>query len=185
MNTFSRVIPILKKNWSKIFLGLVLLVIVDILQLVVPKIMQKAVDLLSVPGMVHNDLLKYPFMILAIAISIAAIRYMWRILLIGNAWMIDRDIRQYYYSHLTSLSSNFFNRSHTGDLMAYATNDLNAVRMLMGFGFVIIVDIVLMSVASILFMININLRLTLLGNNPMPILSINIIFFRKKIPPPL
>ena len=181
MNTFSRVMPILKKNWFKIFLGLILLVLVDIFQLVVPKIMQKAVDLVSIPGVEHGDLIKYPLMILGIAVGIAATRYLWRLLLIGNAWIIDRDIREMYYKHLMSLSRNFYNRSQTGDLMAYATNDMNAVRMLMGFGFVIIVDIVLMSVASILFMININLRLTLLAIIPMPILSVIIIFFGKRI----
>lgn len=181
MKTFQKVFPILKKNKYKILLGLVLLVLVDILQLIVPKIMQKAVDLISIPGVQHIELLKYSLLILAIAIGIAAIRYLWRLLLIGNAWMVDRDVRQMYYDHLMSLSSNFFNRSHTGDLMAYATNDLNAVRMLMGFGFVIVVDILLMSIASILFMININLRLTLLAIIPMPILSLIIIFFGKKI----
>ncbi|MBN1327283.1 MAG: ABC transporter ATP-binding protein [Candidatus Cloacimonetes bacterium] len=181
MNTFAKINPILKRNWFKIVLGLLLIILVDILQLMVPKIMQIAIDKLRIPGFTQSDLFRYSLMIFLIAIGIALIRFLWRLLLIGCAWITDRDLRQLYYDHLLSLSKNFFNRAKTGDLMAYATNDLNAVRMLVGFGLVIIVDIAVFTIASLFFMIRINLRLTLYAILPMPVLTLIIIIFGRKI----
>jgi len=181
MKTFAKIIPILKKNWLRIVLGLFLIIVVDILQLIVPKIMQVAVDQIKVPGFAQSDLVKYSLLIFLIALGIAAVRFVWRILLIGNAWIVDRDMRQLFYDHLLSLSKSFFDKAKTGDLMAYATNDMNAVRMLAGFGLVILVDIVVFSVASLFFMINISLRLTLLAVIPMPFLTFIIVFFGKRI----
>jgi ATP-binding cassette, subfamily B, multidrug efflux pump len=181
MKTFEKVIPIVKKNWFRISIGLLLIIVVDVLQLLVPRIMQQAIDRIDSPGFAQSDLLKYSLMIFFIAVGIALIRFIWRLLLIGNAWIADRDIRQLFYDHLLSLSKNYFDQAKTGDLMAYATNDINAVRMLIGFGFVILVDIAVFSIASMFFMINISLRLTLLAIIPMPLLTIVIIFFGKKI----
>jgi len=73
------------------------------------------------------------------------------------------------------LNKNFFNKSKTGDLMAHAINDLQAVRMLFAMGFIAGVDIFLMSIAAIFFMININLKLTLMAISPLPILSFVIV----------
>jgi len=181
MKTFEKVIPILKRNRLRIFVGLILLVIIDLLQLYVPKIMQKAIDSLNIPGITSSYFIKPALLIVAIAVSIALIRFVWRILLIGNAWITDREIRQMYYEHLLSLSMNFFNKAKTGDLMAYAVNDLNAVRMLIGFGFVILIDIVVFAIGAIIFMIRIDLKLTLLAIIPLPLLTLIIIIFGKKI----
>lgn len=181
MKTFDKIIPIVKKNWLRMTVGLLLIVVVDILQLLVPRIMQKAIDQIDIPGFAQSGLLKYSLLIFFIAIGIALIRFVWRLLLIGNAWIADRDIRQLFYDHLLSLSKAYFDQAKTGDLMAYATNDINAVRMLIGFGFVILVDIAVFSVASLFFMININLRLTLLAIIPMPFLTFVIIYFGKQI----
>jgi len=181
MKTFEKVTPFIKKNWFRIFVGLLLIVAVDLLQLVVPKIMQKAVDLVEIPGTTSSSLIKPALLIFLIAIGIAAIRFVWRLLLIGNAWFVDRELRQMYYEHLLSLSRNFFNKAKTGDLMAYATNDLNAVRFLVGFGMVILIDIVVFAIGAMFFMTNISLRLTLLAIIPMPVLTVVIIIFGKKI----
>ncbi|HHE39189.1 MAG TPA: ABC transporter ATP-binding protein, partial [Candidatus Cloacimonetes bacterium] len=97
MKTFEKVTPFIKKNWFRIFVGLLLIVAVDLLQLVVPKIMQKAVDLVEIPGTTSSSLIKPALLIFLIAIGIAAIRFVWRLLLIGNAWFVDRELRQMYY----------------------------------------------------------------------------------------
>ncbi|MBT6766766.1 MAG: ABC transporter ATP-binding protein, partial [Prolixibacteraceae bacterium] len=168
-------------NLHKIFLAILLLIIVDFMQIIIPKIIQKTIDGIGTDGFVKTDLLKAGAVILLITIFMTIIRYFWRILLIGTAWIIDRNIRQDYYNHLLTLSSNFFNKIKTGDLMAYATNDMNAVRMLIGFGFVIGVDIIVLAIASLIFMVKINPQLTLLAVLPMPFLTIIIIVFGRKI----
>ena len=181
MKTFAKVTPLIKKNWFRIFIGLFLILAVDLLQLVVPKIMQRAVDLIEIPGTTSASLIKPALLIFLIAIGIALVRFIWRLLLIGNAWIVDRELRQMYYEHLLSLSRNFFNKVKTGDLMAYATNDLNAVRFLVGFGMVILIDIAVFAIGAMFFMTHISLRLTLLAIIPMPVLTVVIIIFGRKI----
>lgn len=181
LKTFELIIPFFKRNWLRITTGLLLLIVVDFLQLIVPKIMQQAIDNLGMAEFNQADLLKYGLAILALALAIAGIRFLWRIALLSNGWQIDRDLRQMYYSHLLSLSQNFFNKSKTGDLMAYATNDLNAVRMLVNFGLVGLLDIVVMTIATVSFMANIDGRLTVMAILPLPVLSGIFVFFGKKI----
>jgi len=181
LKTFELIIPFFKRNWLRIVTGLLLLIVVDFLQLIIPKIMQRAIDNLGMAEFNQADLLKYGLAILVLALAIAGFRFLWRIALLSNGWQIDRDLRQMYYSHLLSLSQNFFNKSKTGDLMAYATNDLNAVRMLVNFGLVGLLDIVVMTIATVSFMANIDGRLTLMAILPLPVLSGIFVFFGKKI----
>lgn len=126
-------------------------------------------------------LLNASLLIVGITLFITLLRYFWRIAFIGIAWRLDRDLRQTYYNHLMKLSANFYNKAKTGDLMAYATNDLNAIRMLIAFGFVIGVDIIIIAIASLFFLVDISLKLTLLAIMPMPFLSFIIIYFGKRI----
>ncbi len=177
MKTFEMVVPFLRRSKWTIIKGLLVLVLVDACQLVIPKIMQYTVDEIGKPGFTQKDILIYSLIILAMAAGIAGLRYLWRILIIGNSWQMDRDLRQTYYNHLLKQSQNFFNASKIGDLMAYAINDLNAVRMLLGMGFIAGADIILMSVSSLGFMIAISPRLTFLSILPLPLLSFMIAYF--------
>jgi ATP-binding cassette subfamily B protein len=181
MKTFEKVTPFIKKNISKLFFGLFLIVIIDAGQLYTIKIMQKAIDSIGREGFTANSLLYASLFIVGITALITLLRYFWRIALIGTAWKIDRDLRQMYYNHLMKLSANFYNKTKTGDLMAYATNDMNAIRMLIAFGFVVGVDILVIAIVSLFFMVDISLRLTLLAVIPTPFLSIIIIYFGKRI----
>lgn len=181
MKTFEKVAPLLKKSWKNIAFGILIIVLVDAAQLVIPKIVQWTIDNFGKEGYSKIDILYSSLLIIGLALSIAGFRYLWRILIIGNSWRIDRKLRQMYYDHLMKLSQNFFNKAKTGDLMAYATNDLNAVRMLMGIGFVAGADIIIMTIASFSFMTFINLELTLLAIIPLPIMTVFIIFFGKKM----
>jgi len=171
MSTFKHVWPLLKRGAGRIALGVFVLVLCDALQLIIPKIIQKAVDGLGRPGYTQTNLLHAALLILVIVAFTVLFKYFWRILLIGNTWSIERDLRAMYYGHLMKLSQNFFNERKTGDLMAYATNDLNAVRMMFGFGFVASADMIFQSIASLLFMGTIDLRLTLMAIIPLPIMT--------------
>ncbi|MDD3501939.1 MAG: ABC transporter transmembrane domain-containing protein, partial [Candidatus Cloacimonetes bacterium] len=172
MQTFDAVIPYLKNSWKRIALGIFVLVIVDGLQVLIPKVIQKTIDNLGVEGFTQNDILKSSFFIILLVIGMIIMRFIWRMLIVGNSWIIERGLRQKYYDHLLLLSRNFFNKSKIGDLMALATNDLNAVRMLFGMGFIAAADIILMTAASFAFMATINLRITLFAIIPMPLITI-------------
>jgi ATP-binding cassette subfamily B protein len=146
-----------------------------------PKVMQYAIDSLQARTIDQKGLFWVAMLIVAGALSMMALRYFWRILIIGNSHKIERQLRQDFYDHLMSLSQNFFNKSKIGDLMAYATNDLNAVRMLFGMGLIAAMDIVLMTLASFSFMGTINWKLTVLAVLPMPLLPLAMGTFGKKM----
>lgn len=158
-----------------------MLILVDLAQLAVPKVMQVAIDSIQKRSIDNAGLVKVALLIVGLAIAVMVLRYFWRILIIGNSHRIEQHLRQDFYDHLLKLSQNFFNKSKTGDLMAYATNDLGAVRMLFGMGLIAAMDIVLMTVASFSFMTSINLRLTALAIIPLPFLSFTISYFGKKM----
>jgi ATP-binding cassette subfamily B protein len=181
MRTFDAILPYLKKSYAQIGGGIVTLILVDVVQLAMPKVMQYAIDSIQTRTIDQKGLFWVGLLIFALAIAVMVLRYFRRILIIGNSHRIEKSLRQDFYNHLLKLSQNFFNHSKTGDLMAYATNDLNAVRMLFGIGFIAAMDIVFMTIASFSFMISIDFRLTLLAIIPMPILSITIGYFGKKL----
>ncbi len=179
--TFVRVIPYLKQSYRQIFWGIVMLILVDVVQLAMPKIMQYAIDKIQNRTIDSTGLFYIGLLLFGMALCIMALRYFWRVLIIGNSFTIEKHLRQDFYDHLLLQSPNFFNKAKTGDLMAYATNDLNAVRMLFGMGFIAASDIFLMTVASFSFMVSINFRLTMLAIIPLPILSFAISYFGKKM----
>ena len=143
--------------------------------------MQYAIDSIQERRITSTGLIWVALIIIGLALAVMILRYFWRVLIIGNAFRIEKHLRQDFYNHLLRLSQNFFNRSKIGDLMAYATNDLNAVRMLFGMGLIAGMDIVLMTIASFSFMGSIDWRLTGLAVLPMPILTITITIFGKKM----
>lgn len=181
MRTFDAILPYLKKSYGKIAGGIAMLILVDLVQLAMPKVMQYAIDSIQERKITETGLIWVGLTIFGLAIAVMVLRYFWRILIIGNSHKIEKHLRQDFYNHLLKLSQNFFNRSKIGDLMAYATNDLNAVRMLLGMGLIAAMDIVLMTIASFSFMGSINWRLTLLAVIPLPLLTFTIAYFGKKM----
>ncbi len=178
---FDRVLPYIKKNIKYLILGVLVLVIVDGVQLLIPRVIQIAIDNLGVESFTQRHLAGYMLLIFLMSGVIAIMRYFWRVLIIGTSWIIEKALRQDFYEHLIKLSQNFFNRAKIGDLMAHSTNDINAVRMLFGIGFVVAADIIIMTLATIVFMITINVRLTIYAIIPLPILSFAISYFGRKM----
>ena len=181
MRTFDAILPYLKKSYGKIAWGIVMLILVDVVQLAMPKVMQYAIDGIQERRVDQNGLIWVGLIIFGLAIAVMVLRYFWRTLIIGNSFVIERHLRQDFYDHLLRMSQNFFNRSKIGDLMAHATNDLTAVRMLFGMGLIAAMDIILMTIASFSFMGAINWRLTALAVIPLPFLSITIGYFGKRM----
>ncbi|MCK9435414.1 MAG: ABC transporter transmembrane domain-containing protein, partial [Candidatus Cloacimonetes bacterium] len=181
MRTFDTILPYLKKSYAQITGGIIMLILVDVVQLITPKVMQYAIDNIQARQIDEMGLGLIALLIIGLSLAVMVLRFFWRMLIIGNSHRIEKGLRQDFYNHLLKLSQNFFNKSKTGDLMAHATNDLNSVRMLFGMGLIAAMDIVLMTIASFSFMVSIDLRLTLLAIIPMPILSVTIAYFGKKM----
>ncbi len=178
---FKIVIPYLKERKWNYLLGFLILAIVDGLQLLIPKIIQHVIDGITNHKMDMHTIFYASLLIFVISGTMYFLRYWWRIFIVGNAQYIEKSLRQDYYNHLVTLSQSFFSKTKIGDLMAYATNDLMAVKMLFGMGFVAISDITLLAVSSIIFMAFISPKLTLLSIIPMPFMSIMLVIFGKKM----
>ena len=99
-------------------------------------------------------------------------RFFWRYFILGTAYRMEKILRLRLFSHLQTLPLKFLNQFSTGDIMAHATNDLNAIRMALGMALVALVDGVLLSLMAIGFMVHINLNLTLYALIPGPFLVI-------------
>ncbi len=168
-------------NRQAILLGVASLVLVDILQLLIPRVTKHAVDDLSYLALDAQRLLHYALIILGLALVMALFRYIWRRCLIGTSRKIEKDLRSRLFAHIQTLDAAYFNRTPTGDLMARATNDINNIRMATGFGLVALTDAVFLGTAAIGFMAYINVRLTLYSLIPMPLIVILTRLFSRRM----
>lgn len=171
MKVFARSIHYLLQHKKQVLLGILALIIVDLLQLFVPKVIQYTIDGLLADAFTTAMILQNAGVLLLLALSIAFFRIWWRYFIQGTAFKIEESLRNELYGHFQKMERNFFHNHKTGDLMAHATNDLTAVRMVYGMGFVAFFDGVCLSLASIAFMMAINPKLTLLVIIPLPILT--------------
>ncbi len=169
-----------RHKW-KIMAGLLALIAVDILQLFIPQVLKLTIDALAGGTATLSLILTYGWWVIAIALGMGAGRFFWRYFIIGSARRIERELRQDFFSHLAFLDFSFFDEHKTGDLMAHATNDINAVRMALGFGMVILTDIVVLGIASLYMMFHISPRLSLYALIPLPFLSLVVAFFGQMI----
>ena len=116
-----------------------------------------------------------------IAVLIAVGRFFWRHFIQGASRRIEADLREKLFAHLQTLSSTFYGRTKTGDLMAHLTNDINAVRQATGMAVVAFVDGLFMTLAILVIMLGTNPRLTLISIAPLPVLTVGVIFFGRVV----
>ncbi|MFO7761092.1 MAG: ABC transporter ATP-binding protein [Thermodesulfobacteriota bacterium] len=165
------ILPFFKRYRNRIGAGLAALLLVDGLQLAIPKFIEKAVDLMEISGASRAELNIYAIWILVCALLIVVCRFTWRTAILGFSRLIERGIRNQIFNHVLSLDAAFFQRSPPGRIMALATNDLTAVQMACGMGLVACLDAVVMTCAALACMAYINPLLTLIAVLPMPALA--------------
>jgi ATP-binding cassette subfamily B multidrug efflux pump len=166
---FRTLKPYFVQNRLALAVGLLCLLLVDGLQLLIPQVIKRAIDGLTIERGTPRLLLTCALVIIGIALLMGLFRYVWRYLIFGHSRRIERDLRNRMYRHLQTLSPDFFQKAKTGDIMARAVNDINAIRMAAGMGLVALTDGTVLGVAAIGFMISIDLKLTLISLIPAPI----------------
>ena len=129
----------------------------------------------------QRSLIKYPLLILLAAAFQGFFRYCWRINIHGFSRRCEADLRDRVFSHLQKLPLTYFQNNKTGDLMSRLTNDIHAVRELMGFGSLAIVDAAVVLVFSLILMITINPWLTIWSMLAMPLIPVVVRFFGREI----
>ena len=170
LKTFQPLKVYFVQNRWRIAFGLFCLLLVDFLQLLIPLVIKRAIDALTFKTATSVSLLRYALIIATIASIMALLRYVWRYLLLGHSRKVEEGLRNRLYRHLQTLSLSFYHRTKTGDLMARATNDVNAIRMATGMGMVALTDGLVLGMAAIGFMISISPYLTLIALIPAPII---------------
>jgi ATP-binding cassette subfamily B multidrug efflux pump len=163
---------------GRIFAGFIALTVVDGATILVPLVIRDAID-----GLARGEatLLRSGIYIAAIAVFVMVFRFFWRYFFIGTSRRIERDLRARLYDHFLALPASFYNERKTGDLMAHATNDIEAVAMAAGFGVLTIADPIFMIPVSVAIMLTIEPRLTLYAIVPLPVLTVFMLFFGRVI----
>lgn len=181
MPPLTTIKPYFAENRFKICVGLLSLIVVDGLQLIVPQIIKQAVDDLTAMTVPAGRLGAYAAAIAGIAVLIGALRFVWRLCLLGTSRRVEEGLRNRLFGHLQKLSAEYFDRTRTGDLMAHATNDIQQIRMATGMGMVALNDAVVMGIAAVGFMLYIDPTLTGLVLVPMPLIAVSARFFSRKM----
>ncbi len=181
MKSLKLIKPYFIENRFIILLGIVCLIIVDFLQLLIPRVIKWVVDDLTALRIEAMNLLVYALYIAGIAIMIALFRYVWRRCLIGTSRRVEEGLRNNLFAHIQTLSAPYFDRVTTGELMAHATNDVQHIRMAAGMGTVALTDAIVLGTAAIGFMAYINVKLTIFVLIPMPLIVLCTRFFTRRM----
>ncbi|MGG3007254.1 ABC transporter transmembrane domain-containing protein [Geobacillus stearothermophilus] len=152
--------------------GIFVLVIVAFLETVPPKVIGLLVDHMKNGTMTKEVLIRWIAVLAAVAATLYALRYAWRIFIFGSAVKLARQLRNELYSHFTNMSPSFYQRKRIGDLMAHATNDLQAIQQTAGSGILTLVDSVTLGGFVLATMaISISWKLTLISLLPLPVMA--------------
>ncbi len=180
---FSRLQPLypyLRRYWRSFALGSLALVIYNVSKAMIPLLIGGAItDMqhnLSAAKVEHHSL-----RLLAVAIVAAVCLYLTRQIIIGASREIEFDLRNDLFAHLESQSPEFFQRHRTGDIMARSTNDLNAVRQLLGPAIMYSANTIVFTAAALPFMLRISPRLTMFAFLPLPFASVLVQYFGARI----
>jgi ATP-binding cassette subfamily B multidrug efflux pump len=163
---------------GRILAGFAALLVVNVAGILMPLVIREAIDRLA-RG--EGGLLRSGLYIVGLAVLAMVFRFFWRYFFIGTSRRIERDLRGKLYRHLLSLPASFYNERKTGDLMAHATNDIEAVSRACGFGVLTIVDPLLMIPVALGIMLTIDPRLTLYTVLPLPVLTVFMLAFGRVI----
>ncbi len=173
---FRRLLPFLLKYRRQFVLGLVCVVITTTIQLLSPWVLKFAIDDLTA-GVTRRKLAFYSGALLGIACVGAVFRYLMRQILIGASRDIEYDVRNAFFARLQQMPVGYYQARRTGDLMSRATNDLNAVRMMIGPAVMYSANTILVFVVAIVLMLSLDARLTLMALLPLPLVSISVRYF--------
>lgn len=181
MKVYFELMWFFKKEKKAYITGILTLVIVAILQLIPPRIVGWVVDNISKETLTYSKLFFLVLMLIVNAIALYVLRYLWRISIFGSAVRLARLMRRNLFEHFTNMPISFYQRKRTGDLMAHATNDVQAVQQTAGFGILSLFDSLAQGGAVFIAMLFISWKLTLFALIPMPVMAILTNFYSKKL----
>ena len=170
---------IIQKLWwffklekRRYLVGIVALVLVSVLNLIPPMVMGRVIDAITSGQLTQQALLLDLFYLLLAAFGMYYLRYVWRMYILGTSYRLGQIMRSRLFEHFTKMSPAFYQTYRTGDLMAHATNDINALTRLAGGGVMSAVDASITALVTLLTMFfSISWQMTLVAILPLPFMA--------------
>lgn len=170
---------IIQKLWwffklekRRYLVGIVALILVSVLNLIPPMVMGRVIDAITSGRLTQDELLLYLFYLLLAAFGMYYLRYVWRMYILGTSYRLGQIMRSRLFEHFTKMSPAFYQNYRTGDLMAHATNDINALTRLAGGGVMSAVDASITALVTLLTMLfSISWQMTLVAIIPLPFMA--------------
>ena len=170
---------IIQKLWwffklekRRYLVGIVALVLVSVLNLIPPMVMGRVIDAITSGRLTQDELLLHLFYLLLAAFGMYYLRYVWRMYILGTSYRLGQIMRSRLFEHFTRMSPAFYQNYRTGDLMAHATNDINALTRLAGGGVMSAVDSSITALVTLLTMLfSISWQMTLVAILPLPFMA--------------
>ena len=175
-----RLLPYALRYRRAFVLGLTCVLVTTAIQLLSPWILKHAIDDLN-SGVTRQKLAMYAGLLLGVAMVGSVFRFLMRRILIGASRDIEFDLRNAFFARLQQMPLAYYQARRTGDLMSRATNDLNAVRMMVGPAVMYSSNTLLVFVVALILMSSIDARLTLMALLPLPLVTISVKYFGSAI----
>lgn len=173
MGIFSRLSWFFKHQWKQYLVGVIALVLVAICNVIPPRIIGNVVDAVSKKNMTPHFLITNMVVLFVVAIVQYLLRFLWQKMIYGSSYVLERDLRSRLFRHFMRMDTTFYQKWRTGDLMAHATNDIDAVRDVAGPGILTLADSLITGTSMILAMgMLINWKLTGLAVLPLLLLAV-------------
>jgi ATP-binding cassette subfamily B protein len=179
-NRFAYLWPFLRGHRRKLILGLLSILASVVVGMASPLLVGRTIDALRA-NVTRSTLLAYAALIVGVSLVQGVFSYLQRKILVSMSRDVEFDLRNVYFGHLETQPPGFFQERPTGDLMARATNDLQAVRMLCGPAIMYSSNTVFTAAGCLFFMARMNGRLTLLALTTMPLVALTTKFFGQRI----
>ncbi|WP_285767684.1 ABC transporter transmembrane domain-containing protein [Peribacillus sp. SI8-4] len=179
---FTKLSWFFKEQWQRYTWAILFLCLVNILEVIPPKLVGNAIDDMNNGNMTQEAIMKYVIYLLLVLCGSYMFGYLWSFLLFGGGNLVERKLRSGFMGHLLKMTPTFYKKNRTGDLMARATNDLKAISLTAGFGILTLVDAVLFTITVVVMMgVTISWELTIAAVLPLPIMAVMMQVYVKKI----
>jgi len=174
---YGTLLPYLSRYRNRYILGIFCLIVTDAAQIIIPQFLRVIIDLISSGNFQWQKIIALSLFMVGTMSLVSAGRFLWRYFLNGSSRRIETQLRENIFDHLQKLSWDFYQKNKIGDLMARSINDLHAVRMAIGMGFVAFFDFVFMATAILIIIFIQDAQSAFYSVIPLPVITLLILFF--------